>query len=532
VNDGMRRRSFNALRKSLDMIHVKGGSMRMEFNCAVTRLCLLAGIVGIALIGCSDSDKPSSAASSAPQQTYPVIEGFFAENHEIVPGSSTTLTALFRNGTASIDQGIGSVTNGTPVTISPTETTTYNLSVSGGGKTEARSLVVTMTKPVAAQSKLGTFSKTGSLSASRTQHTATLLLNGKVLIAGGWGKDDCDSDRKYGCMSTRTTAELYDPQNGSFIETGRLISARTEHTATILPSGKVLVVGGRKSYSEVIASAELYDPVTGKFKAAGSLITARSSHTATLLPNGKVLIAGGTGSNENGALASAELYDSASGKFSKAGSLTTARFVHTATLLPNGKVLLAGGAGKVTNSILASAELYDLQSDTFSNTGALITARVDNTATLLKDGKVLLVGGHENSSAEIYDPTSGLSREVGRLAAPRLCHTATLLPNGMVLIVGGTDGRSGATSSVELYEPSTATFIPIDSLYPARRWHTATPLPDGKVLIVAGDDYDYVHPEVALYAPSPIDTSASASPHEENNTSITTTLPNDAAKNR
>lgn len=504
--------------------------MKKGFGCVAARLCVLVGIVGIALVGCTDSDKPSSAVSSTPQQNFPVIEGFFAENHEIVSGSSTTLTALFRNGTASIGQGIGVVTSGTPVTISPAETTTYNLTVSGGGKTDTSSLVVTVTKPVAPQSKLGTFSKTGSLSASRTQHTATLLLNGKVLIAGGWGTDECDSNRKYGCMSSRTTAELYDPRTGRFIRTGRLISDRTDHTATMLPSGKVLVVGGRKSYSEAISSAELYDPVTGKFKATGSLITARSSHTATLLPNGKVLIAGGTGSKENDALASAELYDSASGKFGKAGSLTTARFVHTATLLPNGKVLLAGGAGKVTNSIIASTELYDPKNDSFSNTGALIIARVDHTATVLEDGKVLFVGGYENSGAEIYDPTSGISREISHLAAPRQCHTATLLPNGMVLIVGGTDGRSGATSSVELYEPATATFIAIDSLDPARRWHSATLLPNGKVLIVAGDDYDYLHPDAALYVPSPRDSGASASPNEESNTSITTTLPNDAAR--
>ena len=159
-------------------------------------------------------------------------------------------------------------------------------------------------------------------------------------------------------------------QSGTWTATGSLATARDDHTATLLPNGKVLVAGGYDG-SGTLASAELYDPASGTWTATGSLATARYRHTATLLPNGKVLVAGG--SDNSGALASAELYDPASGTWTATGSLATARDCHTATLLPNGKVLVAGGFDG--SGSLASAELYDPASGTWTATGSLATAR-------------------------------------------------------------------------------------------------------------------------------------------------------------
>src|SRR5439155_1284465 len=125
----------------------------------------------------------------------------------------------------------------------------------------------------------------------------------------------------------------------TFSDTGSLTTARAYHTATLLPNGKVLVAGG--AGGPVLSSVELYDPATGTWSATGSLTTARHSHPATLLPSGEELVAGGQ--NSGGVLTSPELYDPATGTWTATGSLGAARYAHTATLLPNGKVLAAGG---------------------------------------------------------------------------------------------------------------------------------------------------------------------------------------------
>ncbi len=318
----------------------------------------------------------------------------------------------------------------------------------------------------------GTWSATGSLATARYEHTATLLPNGKVLVAGGFGNS--------GLLAS---AELYDPTSGTWSATGSLATARQYHTATLLPSGKVLVAGGGGN-SGALASAELYDPTSGTWTPTGSLATARYEHTATLLPNGKVLVAGGY---DGGSLASAELYDPASGTWTITGSLGAARYEHTATLLPNGKVLVAGGVG--TSSALASAELYDPASGTWTATGSLATARYYHTATLLPSGKVLVAAGRDSSgnslaSAELYDPASGTWSATSSLGAARYGHTATLLPNGKVLVAGGYG--SSSLASAELYDPASGTWAPTGPLVTARFFHTATLLPNGKVLVAGG----------------------------------------------
>ena len=272
----------------------------------------------------------------------------------------------------------------------------------------------------------GTWTTTGSLNTGRYLQTATLLSNGKVLVAGG-------QDRN---LNRLASAELYDPASGTWTTTGSLNNARDGHTATLLPNGKVLVAAGfyYNGGTDVnLSSAELYDPASGTWTPTGSLNTARYDHTATLLPNGKVLVAGGIGN-------SAELYDPASGTWTTTGSLNTARFCHTATLLANGQVLVVGG-GRSGDYVtpLADAELYDPASGTWTVTGSLDTARYWHTATLLPNSRVLVTGGYSSgplASAEVYDSASGKWTTTGSLNTARSLHTATLLPNGKVLVAG------------------------------------------------------------------------------------------------
>ena len=333
----------------------------------------------------------------------------------------------------------------------------------------------------------GSFIPTGSLATARQSHTATLLSNGKVLVAGGAGSNSTVFYK---------SAELYDPSTGLFSGTANsMATSRSNHTATLLPNGKVLIAGGFNGYTTAakLASAELYDPATGLFSATNSMSKARVSHTATLLPNGKVLIIGGSNSSD-GYLASTELYDPKTGMFSATGSLSVPRSKHTATLLPDGKVLVAGGSyGAI---FLSSAEIYDPSTGLFSVVNGMTTARISHTATLLPNGKVLLTGGFGgtsssaiyNSSAELYDPATGSFVATGNMATAKYLHAATLLPNGKVLVAGGRNAGYGgsAMAYAELFDPATGTFNATGSMLTPRQYHTITLLLNGKVLATAG----------------------------------------------
>jgi N-acetylneuraminic acid mutarotase len=308
------------------------------------------------------------------------------------------------------------------------------------------------------------WSGAGSMATGRGAHTATRLSNGKVLVAGGFhraGQLDLGEDV--------ASAEIYDPATDGWTGAGGMATAREGHTATLLPNGKVLVVGGTDNNGVALASAEMYDPATNGWSGAASMATAREDHTATLLPNGKVLVAGGRngsitiGGSAANVLTSTEVYDPATNGWSSAASMATARASHTATLLPNGKVLVAGGFQTVGGDEPpeASAEIYDPASDSWSSAAHMATGRETHTATLLDDGKVLVAGGTDSTLTEIYDPATDSWSGAGSMAIARAFHTATLLPNGRVLVAGGNNGQLfGVEASAELYTPPTAVVAP------------------------------------------------------------------------
>ncbi|MBC7880943.1 MAG: hypothetical protein H7Y37_06365 [Anaerolineae bacterium] len=276
----------------------------------------------------------------------------------------------------------------------------------------------------------GTWSSTGSLNIARYQHTATLLPNGKVLVAGGVGTEFTNG------TNTLNNVELYDISTGTWTVTNSMSAKRYLHTATLLPNGKVLIAGGGvvgTSSITALSSADLYDPQTNTWSNTGSMKGARTNHTATLLSNGKVLVAGGI---DGISLSTAELYNPQTASWTTTGSMNMERYSYTATLLSNGKVLVAGEGGSN-----GSAELFDPQTDTWSMTGFMNKARSSHTATLLANGKVLIAGGISSSgylsSAELYDLQSGTWSITDSLNTPRSWHTATLLPDGKVLVTGG-----------------------------------------------------------------------------------------------
>lgn len=289
----------------------------------------------------------------------------------------------------------------------------------------------------------------------RTFCTATLLRSGMVLVAGG-------QTANYPQTFTNT-AELFDPTTGLFQTTGSMTVPRTGHTATLLADGKVLIAGGRNN-DGITQTAEIYDPATGTFLRTGDMVAARWGHTATLLANGKVLVTGGRSQpgGDAEALTTAELYDPGSGTFSPTGSLMIARSGHTATLLPSGQVFFVGGVAGPTDDNLSvqidpTTEIYDPSAGRFSYAGKMISPRIQQTATLLTNGTVLIVGGwttdqngdyHTTASAEIYDPVTSSFSPAGSLAMSRGLHSAVALADGTVLITGGTYAEPPGTPFV------------------------------------------------------------------------------------
>jgi len=328
-----------------------------------------------------------------------------------------------------------------------------------------------------------TFSVAAKLKVACVDYSTTLLPDGNILVAGGYAPASGSA------LKPLNTAEIFNPVLGTWTATGSLITARFNHTATLLPNGEVLVAGGQVGADGVepnLASAELYNPVTGTWTATGTMLNPHTDHTATLLPSGQVLVAGGLGST--GATTATELYNPATGSWTQTGSLNAPRAFHTATLLASGQLLAAGGNGNP--GALASAELYDPVAGMWTYTGSLNTAREYHTATLLPNGQVLAAGGGPSkassyASAELYDPAQGTWSLTGTLNHAREFHTASLLPNGQVLAAGGL-ALPDFSSTAELYDPGQGTWTLTSGTLGAAIPRTATVLPSGQVMLVDG----------------------------------------------
>jgi hypothetical protein len=317
-----------------------------------------------------------------------------------------------------------------------------------------------------------------------------------VLIAGGSATS----------FSIRGDAVLYNPTTNTFSTLPSQMSTSREFaTATLLANGKVLIAGGLDGLQDnpVTQTTDIFDPTTNSFTAGPNMSSAREHAAAVALSNGLVLIAGGDSGGSANALNGTDIYNPSTNTFNSGGgpAMNHPRTQLMATTLYTGDALFAGGDSDGVSD--NTAEVYSLKNNTFSSpiAMALTKGREQGTATLLPDGNVLIAGGFTPSAAgaltatnttELFLSASGAFQSPRSttthttMNVARAHMTATLAPNGAVLIVGGDSSPGGAgLSSTELYAASTDTFAATNtvSLSFARAFHTATLLTNGQVLI-------------------------------------------------
>ncbi|WP_434042783.1 MULTISPECIES: kelch repeat-containing protein [Sorangium] len=346
----------------------------------------------------------------------------------------------------------------------------------------------------------GSWALTAPMTIGRSQHTATLLVDGRVLVAGGSAVEGESDWSRY-----LADAEIYDPTAGSWSDAPAMAVGRTGHAATRLTNGGVLVMGGNRG---VYANAEVYDlSGASPWSEAAPMMDSRQLHTATLLADGRVLVAGGYGASYV-PLASAEIFSPADGTWTAAEGMLDARYEHTATLLDDGRVLVAGGYGGASYFPLASAEIFDPMTGSWTAEAPMLTARDMPTATLLNDGRVLVAGGYGAdyvplASAEIFDPVARSWTAAGPMITARQRHTATLLNDGRVLVAGGEGTDYVPLASAEIFDPMTGSWTAAEPMVIARYMHTTTLLDDGQALVMGGYGPDYVDlPSAEVYDPA------------------------------
>ncbi len=326
----------------------------------------------------------------------------------------------------------------------------------------------------------GRIRPTAPMHVARMAHTATTLVDGRVLVVGGFTAAE----------HAARSAEAYDRRTAEFTALPRLITLRHSHTATLLPNGKVLIVGGYGDGGRVLTAAEIFDPKSNTFTSTGSLLAPRAGHIAVALRDGTVLIAGGVGPDWQ-FLAGAERYNPATGRFSATGAMTVPRESHAAVRLTDGRVLIVGGhqGRRAAITLYASAELYDPASGTFQRTGDMQVRRHKHDAVLLRDGRVLVSGGSDERdnagvyrSTEFFDPATGTFSAGPSLAHGRYKHNggSVLLPSGLVLMAGG-------ARAAELFDPRRGEFASIEADQPLSGQFSAVALlRNGEVLITGG----------------------------------------------
>lgn len=307
-----------------------------------------------------------------------------------------------------------------------------------------------------------------AMAVTRAAHTAIVLSDGRVLVAGGYGG------------AYRSGAEIYNPSTNAWTPVASMPIAADLQISTLLSDGTVLVAGGYSGAS--LKNTYSYNPVTNAWTTLKSLSYARHYFTASTLADGSVLVIGGVGQKTSEALGLST--------WTTAGT-TAARHAHTTTQLRDGRVLTAGGNNG--SAYLSSTEYVDPLTGVRTTGAALPAIRGYQTATLLNDDRVLLVGGFSSAAlatTAIFNPSTNTWAAGPSMTTQRYLHTSTLLRDGRVLVVGGYRYLSSTsyttTATVEIFDPATNLWTVATPIPSARRNHAATLLPNGTVLITGG----------------------------------------------
>ena len=303
------------------------------------------------------------------------------------------------------------------------------------------------------------WSTVGELARPRAYAEAITLSTGEILIVGGLDGDDPEV--------VSHTSELVDPATGRITLLPDRLLGRLNQTVTTGWGDRVAVIGGTEfrrgdrgtTYWAPVDRVEVFIPESRTWMIGAPLVQERSDHSATALRDGRILVAGG---NQGGKLLrSVEIYDPSRDLWTIASPLPRPRTQFSMTTLLDGRVLVAGGF-QDDGIITASTLIYDPATNRWTGGATLLEPRLNHTMVALPGGDILFVGGEGRASAtsERYDYRLGRFVDAGRISAPRLVAQAAHLPDGRVLLAGGLPvpgvGSFSPVSRVEIWDPATS----------------------------------------------------------------------------
>ncbi len=307
-------------------------------------------------------------------------------------------------------------------------------------------------------------------------HTATMLPDNTILVAGGESAPN----------TPLATAQIYSPALGTFTPTTSPMSlSRSNHTATLLTNGRVLIAGGftNQTSTQPTNVAEIYYPNTRIFSVTAPMAYPRAAHTATLMPDGSVIVLGGQTTAGN-YLSAAEVYSSTSAVWTTLTPIPTGLSEHTATLLKDGRILVIGG--QTSSGPSGQTYAYTPVTNSWATLAPMPSSLYDHSATMMFDGRVLVAGGNDGTGSQkkayLYDPGGNSWSLAGKLTQGRSAHTATLLPNNTVMVTGGFGNPT--PNEVEIYHLDGSTWAPVGQIQ--RVAHTITLTTSGKLLGIGG----------------------------------------------